>query len=101
MGATELQRPKRQVKRQPAGSGPQTKYSWPSTQYHFPEAWDKMTEKRREGNPVLTVSEEGKSVIPYSLVLHKAFIESQPASLREKAASMVPLKLTCSGADLL
>jgi len=102
--ATELQRPKRQVKRTPASSGSQTKYVWPSTQYHFPEAWDKMTEKPtekwKESAPVMTVSEEGKSVIPYSLVLHKAFLDSQPASLRGKAESLVPLKLTSSSADL-
>lgn len=107
---TELQRPRRQLRRQPEGTGSQTKYVWPSTKYHFPDSWDAMTQKRRnyratgeiieEPNPVLTVKEDGKSQIPYSLVLHKAFIESQPPGLREKAAAIVPLKLTQSAADL-
>jgi hypothetical protein len=105
---TEQQRPKRLVTRPPAQS--MTTNVWPSTKWHFPDTWDTMTQKRRfvrptgeiveDSNPVITVSEEGKSVIPYSLVLHKAFLEAQPASLREKAKSIVPLKLTCSAADL-
>lgn len=109
--ATELQRPKRHHVRPREGPIPQTKYVWPSTKGHFPEYWETMTQKKQftrptgevieETNPVLTVSEQGKSVIPYSLALHKAFIESQAPNMREKAAAIVPLKLTNTAADFV
>lgn len=45
--------------------------------------------------PIMTVDSRGRTSFPYSLVLHRAFLDSQPdVTLKDKAKKQVPLVLT-------
>lgn len=61
------------------------------------EAPDEITEAPDEGVSqwLLKVGKEGKTTFPYSLVSHRAFLESQSDPiLKEKARKIAPLRLT-------
>jgi len=118
--ATRVQRPQRRLDR-PSTHDPtdQRKYVWPTTKTHLPDLWEETTRKKRvgvgvgrarahailepaveptaQGNGLIGVDENGKTTFPYSLVLHKAFLDSQQTEdLREKARQAVPFRLTTS-----
>lgn len=117
--ATEIQRPQRRiVKRPEQGSTPDLrKFVWPMSATHFPEAWDRAPDRapvptrsrtmtgNLSENPetdeaeaeqwLLKVTKEGKTTFPYSLVSHRAFLDSQSDPvLKEKARKIAPLRLT-------
>lgn len=115
--ATEIQRPKRTIRKlQPGDPGyvtDQRKYVWPMMKSHLPETWDKVSARRRklnhrtgvweeidESSSMLTIDANGKTAFPYSLVLHKAFLESQPdEALRKKAREIAPMRLSTGAVD--
>jgi len=111
--ATESQRPQRRsVHRpeQPQRHVDQRKYVWPISATHFPRAWDRASVPRArtmtmsdfeddEDVPpdkwLLRIGKDGKTTFPYSLVSHRAFLESQPDPLlKEKARKIAPLRLS-------
>eukprot|EP00929_Paragymnodinium_shiwhaense_P019231 TRINITY_DN13187_c0_g2_i1.p1 TRINITY_DN13187_c0_g2~~TRINITY_DN13187_c0_g2_i1.p1 ORF type:complete len:475 (-),score=115.47 TRINITY_DN13187_c0_g2_i1:38-1462(-) len=123
--ATTQQRPYRRLQRPIQDmSSDQRKYSWPMGRAHHPEAWNEMTKKKpsmrvprahqkgkrgqqveeeaeeeeeaaKEKRNLLFLGPDGKTRFPYSLVLHKAFLESQPTeALKEKAKKVAPLRLS-------
>jgi len=111
--ATETQRPQRRILKAPERSPDLRKFVLPMSATHFPEAWDrspKPTAKRRpamqregvkapdedaEEKWLLKVSKDGKTTFPYSLVSHRAFLNSQSDPvLREKANKLAPLRFT-------
>mmetsp|Transcript_19591 Transcript_19591/g.57104 ORF Transcript_19591/g.57104 Transcript_19591/m.57104 type:complete len:391 (+) Transcript_19591:217-1389(+) len=122
--AVELQRPKRRLAI-PASSvqeeRDERKFCWPMSRSNFPDEWDGMTRRRqgtasgerlgssrtdrRDAAPVagdgpdfiIGTDHNGKTKFPYSLALHKAFLESQASpTLRSKARQIAPLKITTS-----
>lgn len=118
--ATELQRPKRRISR-PVTSELQRdhrKFNWPMAATNFPQEWNEATRKRtpekknpnlvgaaarisarleEEEQELLGIGRDGKTTFPYSLALHKAFLESQPNPvLKEKALKVAPLRTTGS-----
>merc|ERR1712232_1307514 len=90
--ATEAQRPQRRdfitQKRRPSDH---RKYLWPMTATNFPAAWNRATYPRARFQLQAEVDDDddeprdgwllrikqGKTTFPYSLVSHRAFIESQ------------------------
>merc|ERR1711972_111932 len=106
--ATDAQRPQRRSfitqKRRPPDH---RKYLWPMTATNFPAAWNQATYPRArfQAEPEVDDHDElkdgwlikikhGKTTFPYSLVSHRAFIESQSTpNLREKARKLAPLRL--------
>jgi len=121
--AAAIQRPRRRFPPAPGapgdagGPGDQRKFVWPMARSNCPEGWDETTRRRhvnvRRGSSaglppppdagggdasLLTVGEDGKTSFPYSLALHKAFLESQSSSeLRQKAVQVAPLRITTAG----
>jgi len=110
--ATEIQRPQRRMVK-PSGSSPDLRrFVVPMAATHFPEAWDRKPKpiaKRRQSmqmEPVestadaeekwlLKVDKSGKTTFPYSLVSHRAFLNSQSDPiLKEKALKLAPLRFT-------
>mmetsp|Transcript_63512 Transcript_63512/g.163460 ORF Transcript_63512/g.163460 Transcript_63512/m.163460 type:complete len:558 (+) Transcript_63512:125-1798(+) len=111
---TEAQRPKRQVAAKQDAADDQRKFVWPMTAVNFPGYWDDMTKPKQVaqrhgrgpppgGQPVdeegdnflIRLDRNGQSKFPYSLAMHKAFLESQSDPiLKEKAAQLAPLRLT-------
>jgi hypothetical protein len=116
---------RRLVRPKPKSDDDQRKYSWPMTKTHLPEIWEDTTQKRKarmpraamggagrrgggadagaeddededKGNGLLGVdTRSGKTTFPYSLVLHKAFLDSQPDEvLKAKAHIAAPLRLS-------
>jgi len=74
---------------------------------NFPSAWEDRTRKKRppgarpeppkEDKSLMTVDAEGRTTFPYSVALHKAFLESQrDPALKAKAYALAPLRLTQS-----
>eukprot|EP00928_Gymnodinium_smaydae_P035793 TRINITY_DN25128_c0_g2_i1.p1 TRINITY_DN25128_c0_g2~~TRINITY_DN25128_c0_g2_i1.p1 ORF type:complete len:369 (-),score=56.75 TRINITY_DN25128_c0_g2_i1:81-1187(-) len=102
----EAQRPRRRAAQcTPDPEHDQRKYSWPMTRSHFPATWQEVSTRQRTrgsteppGEPgagLLHLNAEGRTMFPYSLALHKAFIESQRDELhREKARNFAPLRLS-------
>lgn len=100
----EAQRPKRQVKK--LETEDQRKFVWPMTASNFPDKWETVTKKKatKPGAPLSLTGDEsflcrvgshGKTEFPYSLALHKAFLESQSDPLlKEKAAKLAPIRLS-------
>lgn len=104
--ATEMQRPQRQLNRQ----GPpadQRKYVWPMSTTNFPRQWESTPYRRtmvtefkddEELPPdkwLLRIGKDGKTTFPYSLVSHRAFLESQrDPVLKEKARKIAPLRFS-------
>jgi hypothetical protein len=81
------------------------------TATNFPEAWNKATSPPKArtkansewddddepGGEWLLRVKRGKTTFPYSLVSHRAFLESQPnPALKDKAKKLAPLNLTSS-----
>lgn len=122
--AAELQRPRRRPMAPAAGAEElrdERKYVWPMARSHFPEEWDEVTAKRRQSSSmgerqshmerrdtaaasrnegagfIIGTDHEGKTKFPYSLALHKAFLESQASTkLQSKAMQIAPLRITTS-----
>lgn len=113
--ATEAQRPQRRSvpvdqRARPEQRVDHRKYVWPMTATNFPEHWDRasyrprtMTAKFDENDDerpgpdkwLLAVGRDGKTTFPYSLVSHRAFLESQTDPvLKEKARKIAPLRFT-------
>lgn len=110
--ATAMQRPNRRIDRPRASSlADKPKFIWPMTASHFPERWEASTYRPRSrqgdfgseeeaseemsGPWLLRKGKDGRTTFPYSLVSHRAFIESQPDPvLREKARKVAPLRFT-------
>jgi hypothetical protein len=112
--ATESQRPQRRNITRSESTPDHRKYQWPITKTHFPAAWDRASYRPRaqiadytnaepgdepEDLPpdkwLLRVGRGGKTTFPYSLVSHRAFLESLPSPiLKEKARKIAPLRLT-------
>lgn len=107
--ATRMQRPHRQLVKRVERDSDQRKYLWPMAKTNFPEAWNKATYKPRSRH--IDYEEEyeddepppgwllrlkgGKTTFPYSLVSHRAFLDSLPDPvLKEKARKLAPLRLT-------
>merc|ERR1712217_97752 len=109
--ATEMQRPRRHIMRKLDDTEDLRKFSWPMTATNFPRAWDQTTRRREvrtvtstsrpergappptesdeDKNFLLRIDKDGKTKFPYSLALHKAFLESQPDDvLKEKARKL-------------
>mmetsp|Transcript_50182 Transcript_50182/g.144310 ORF Transcript_50182/g.144310 Transcript_50182/m.144310 type:complete len:390 (-) Transcript_50182:99-1268(-) len=92
----------------------QRKYVWPMMATNFPDAWEERTRKKqavgrggKRGEEVqkeiksetwhLKVDDEGRTTFPYSLALHKAFLESQSdPKTKAKAMMAAPVRLTHS-----
>merc|ERR1712039_365576 len=56
-------------------------------------------EETQEMNPTWLIGNDssGRTIFPYSLAAHRAFVDAQPEEwLREKAKEVAPLKLTSS-----
>jgi len=114
--ATEMQRPRRHIARELDNTADLRKFSWPMTATNFPRAWDQTTRRRDRSAPasrhernapaqepeqddqwLLRLGKDGKTTFPYSLALHRAFLESQPDPiLKEKARKLAPLRMTGS-----
>jgi hypothetical protein len=112
--ATESQRPQRcTAERQRPNVKQSTsevdlrKYAFPMTKTNFPEAYERTSRFQRkpvreapksENAPadwLIKVGEDGKTRFPYSLVSHRAFLESQKdPHLKEKAERLAPLRLS-------
>lgn len=119
--ATEQQRPRQRLRRAEADPlGP--KQSLPMLATNFPAAWEKtaplkMKPAEDAAAPPAAVDEDeeweeeepkgytwlqrkgrdGKTLFPYSLVSHKAFIESQPNPLlKAKVLEIAPMRFTDS-----
>mmetsp|Transcript_65870 Transcript_65870/g.121412 ORF Transcript_65870/g.121412 Transcript_65870/m.121412 type:complete len:374 (-) Transcript_65870:70-1191(-) len=109
--ATLMQRPNRRIERRRTSSlADKQKFIWPMTATHFPERWEANTYRPRsrqsdltmqqegeepEGDWLLRLGKDGKTTFPYSLVSHRAFIESLPDPvLKEKARKVAPLRFT-------
>jgi len=116
--ATELQRPRRRLPPQESRADVR-KFVWPMSATNFPEAWDSATSLQRIGprpsgtasraarvaaaeeaaqeidERLMSIGRDGKTLFPYSLVSHRAFIESQPdIILKAKAIKLAPLCVT-------
>lgn len=112
---TETQRPNRRLARPRATSlADKQKFLWPMTATHFPSQWEASTYRPKsrqselsaapaddeegevlEGRWLLRIGKDGKTTFPYSLVSHRAFIESQPDPiLKAKAQKVAPLRFT-------
>lgn len=105
-----LQRPHRRiVHREVEDRKDHRKFVWPISSTHFPEQWDEETKGKRDALPRLSsgqvsvvreapslkVNSAGRTIFDYSLVLHKAFLESQPNELlKDKARKYAPLRLS-------
>eukprot|EP00446_Apocalathium_sp_SHHI-4_P015869 CAMPEP_0177216016 /NCGR_PEP_ID=MMETSP0367-20130122/34530_1 /TAXON_ID=447022 ORGANISM="Scrippsiella hangoei-like, Strain SHHI-4" /NCGR_SAMPLE_ID=MMETSP0367 /ASSEMBLY_ACC=CAM_ASM_000362 /LENGTH=357 /DNA_ID=CAMNT_0018665499 /DNA_START=20 /DNA_END=1094 /DNA_ORIENTATION=+ len=90
----------------------QRKYVWPMMATNFPDAWEERTRKKqavgrggKRGEEVqkeiksetwhLKVDDEGRTTFPYSLALHKAFLESQSdPKTKAKAMMAAPVRLS-------
>lgn len=89
------------------------KYVWPMMATNFPDAWEEKTSKKQQRHSThekekdaknepnerwhLKVDDEGRTIFPYSLALHKAFLESQSdPKTRETAMAVAPVRLTRS-----
>lgn len=108
--ATQSQRPHRRIVKRVESVADQRKYNWPMAATNFPESWNKAPQKQRppihdareeeyDAEPppgwLLRITKGGKTTFPYSLVSHRAFLDSQPDPvLKEKARKLAPLKLT-------
>jgi len=106
--ATEAQRPTRRLTKRPEESPHQPKYVWPMAATNFPTAWERSSYRPRtmaapthtdEDTPtdkwLLKIGKDGKTTFPYSLVSHRAFLESQPDEiLKEKARKIAPLRFS-------
>jgi len=115
--ATETQRPRRRVSYPTNDQEDQRKYVWPMSATNFPEKWAAATSRPRDkrdkgdkmsaskhgkaqraeaegqgGKPLMSIGSDGKTVFPYTLVSHKAFLESltDPA-LKETMCKIAPL----------
>merc|ERR1712087_902200 len=106
-----MQRPRRHVPRKREDIEDLRKFSWPMTATNFPGVWDQTTRRRerpvatsrsergaqaaepeKEESRLLWLGKDGKTLFPYSLALHRAFLNSQPDPiLREKARKLAPL----------
>jgi len=102
------QRPRRLVRR--VESQDQRKFVLPMTATNFPDKWESMTRPRKatsrpgaapapaptdEARWLIKVGPDGKTSFPYSLALHKAFLESQSDPLlKEKAIKLAPIRLS-------
>lgn len=121
--ATEQQRPRQRLRRV-AGDPLAPKRSLPMLATNFPAVWEKtaplkMKPTEDAGAPPAAVAEgedeewedeepkgytwlqrkgrDGKTLFPYSLVSHKAFIESQPNPLlKAKVLEIAPMRFTDS-----
>jgi hypothetical protein len=109
--ATEAQRPQRRVAKRVGRPGDHRKYVWPMTATNFPSSWERESFRPRTMKQDFPDDEEmppdkwllkvrkddGRTMFPYSLVSHKAFLESQPDStLKDKAHRIAPLRLSSS-----
>lgn len=117
---TELLRPCRRLQRAPVEDPfDKRKFCWPLAATNFPDYWESTTRRKkltgaRQGRDVkgvfsqqvtqtskddqfhLKVDDEGRTNFPYSLALHKAFLESQSSTdLKSKACEFAPMKFTC------
>jgi hypothetical protein len=114
--ATEAQRPSRNsrmaqsqfIKRRDRDTD-QRKYLWPMSATNFPSSWNTSTkptqpkveiaedDEPREGQEWLLRIKNGQTMFPYSLVSHRAFIDSQRTPLlKEKARKLAPLRFSSS-----
>merc|ERR1712187_723157 len=112
----ETQRPTRRLRRE-AEITDLRRFSLPMMATHFPEAYDSLS--RRETKPtyahrvtstqdvqtddenlnakpwLLSIGKDRKTIFPYSLVSHRAFLESQSdPRVRASAEQIAPLQLT-------
>lgn len=122
--STEAQRPRRRKaaqsqgpQRSAQGEAPRDlrRYNWPMLASNLPDTWENMTAAKqpiRRGqqlpaetgdaakvpkDQVLSIGMDGRSLFPYSLASHRAFLNSQKDPvLREKARQVVPLRTTNS-----
>lgn len=110
--ATETQRPARRIVKKPGESPDLRRFVYPMAATNFPRAWDKSSPPARtlsaaelaeidEDAPaskwLLRIDKTGKTNFPYSLVSHRAFLDSQPDPvLKEKARKLAPLRYTDS-----
>lgn len=103
--AADAQRPTRRRVPSRTAKPDLPEFNFPMTATNFPEAWEKTTRRKvvgsRQGAPqseessLYSIGKDGKTMFPYSLALHKAFLESQPDPvLKEKAMKVAPLRLT-------
>jgi len=102
------QRPRRRIVRRRENLADQRKYCWPMMKTNFPDVWDATSDPYAprttkhggasaevEREPPIGVDRLGRTTFPYSLVSHRAFIESQPDPvLKEKAKKIAPLRTT-------
>lgn len=104
------QRPQRNLRRAPEDPlAP--KFSYPMLAHNFPEKWASTTSRPSDpGRPrsreaqtmpphediwLQRKGSDGKTIFPYSLVSHKAFLDSQSDPiLKQKALKVVPLRMT-------
>jgi hypothetical protein len=116
--ATDAQRPRRKLP-PPVVRADARKYVWPMEKTNFPAVWETATkapEKPRWAparappppptgvheaveeddeveNGLIGIGRDGKSRFPYSLVLHRAFLDSQPDPvLKATAQKLAPLR---------
>lgn len=107
--ATETQRPRRRVPYPTNDQEDQRKYVWPMSATNFPKKWAAATSRShaskhgkaqraeaegQEGTaqPLMSIGSDGKTVFPYTLVSHKAFLESlTDPELRETMYKLAPL----------
>lgn len=120
--STEAQRPRRRKATQsqgPQGSATSgasrdlRRYNWPMLATNLPDTWENIStakQNMRRGQQlaetddvakaqkdVLSIGMDGKTLFPYSLASHRAFLNSQKDPvLREKARKVVPLRTTDS-----
>lgn len=121
--ATESQRPQRIVLNKlierPQRDVYEQKFAWPMAATNFPSSWERYSQRasssrdgrrpadgRSEEAPVdedanappkwlIRVGKDGKTRFPYSLVSHRAFLDSQSDPLlKAKASKIAPLRLS-------
>jgi hypothetical protein len=109
--ATEIQRPQRRIVKRVESSPDLRKFVLPMSATHFPEAWNRAPEpepaarrsvSRGPSSEVdsperwlLKVGNDGKTTFPYSLVSHRAFLDSRTDPIiKAKAHKIAPLRLT-------
>lgn len=111
--ATQMQRPQRRLTKPAEESPTSQKFVKPLEATHFPEKWERekpgissaskihVTPKDADfdeeptGPWLMQVMKSGKTTFPYSLVSHRAFLNSlKDPVLRDKASKLAPLKLT-------
>lgn len=106
--AAAVQRPRRVLHPELPLSTDQRKFVWPMAKTNFPREYDQATRrpvvkkrgveqepKKDDEHWLLDIGRDGKTMFPYSLALHKAFLESQPNDvLKEKALKVAPLRMT-------